>query len=570
MFARRYAPVRSSVVLGKRKSYDELPALSVRRGELRVSLRRVIVAWLFCVLFVVFCRQASHVVVYFNMVGFTDFHFGVFGALAFVPRIFQFVATVLIERTGLRKYLFIHALTVSRLSWLAIAAVPLILPLPSAAAVAAVLVLWGISQTFQALGEPAWMTWMGDLIPRRVRGRFLGHRRRLGIFVQLLAFAGAGLLVDAVTVLTRPETAAGQPTMLWIITALLAVGALSGTADILLFRRIREIRRPKGEQYEAPVLDIRLGPRGRGLLATLRHGFGWLRAAGDELLVTPLRDRAFRGFTLYGVFGMAIHMSVGVFFMRNALENLGYSKFGANVLFIGVGGLMGVFSSRLWGRAIDRWGNRQVLMLGSAGTMCSALPWFFVTKDTPAPAFLVDGLNGLAAGIGGWFGHSDWIWITPDVPLGAYLGGTVSCCIGGVCWAGVHLAREGVTMGFADGAGRSKYVAAMSVMFGIGGTLGGLLGGGLASLLAGHSISVGPFFWRNWHAVFLFSILARATGVAILSRMPDPGGRSFQDMTRGMRDQIRRSVANGLYYPRRVFSWWPRTRARGKDERRDR
>ncbi|MFW6133330.1 MAG: MFS transporter [Planctomycetota bacterium] len=556
MVSTRYREVLP--VLGRRKSYDELPALSVRRGELRVSLRRVTVAWLLCIVFVVFCMQASHKIVFFRMVGFTDFHFGLMGALVFLPRIWQFVATVLVERSGLRKYLFIHSLLVSRLAWVAIAAVPLLLPVPSAGAVAVLLVVFALSQCFQAMGEPAWLTWMGDLIPRRIRGRFLATRARLGMIVRLAAFTGVGLLVDAVTVSGRPETAAAQPTLLWVISAILAVGALFGAGDIWMFRRIREIRKPTPDRLPPRVLQFDLPPRRRGAGGALVHAARWLGRAGDELLIDPLRDTGFRRFALYAAVGVALPMSVGSFFMINGLENLGYGTFGANVLFIGVGGVSGIATSGLWGRAIDRWGRRPALLLGSGGTMFSALPWFFVTRHTPAPTPLVDRLNAAGSWVGGLFGAADWQVITPATPLGAYLGGALACTIGGTCWAGVHMARTSVVLGFADGPGRSRYVAAMSVLFGIGGTVGGLAAGGIASALKGWSVTVGPFFWRNWHAVFLLSIAARAAALTIVARMPDPGARPFRQMARSIRAQVRSGIANGLFYPWRLVLARPR------------
>ncbi|MBS3733341.1 MAG: MFS transporter [Phycisphaerae bacterium] len=555
-------------MLGKRKSYDELPALSVRRAELRVSLRHVTLGWLLCIVFIVFCLQASHRIVFFRMVGFTDFHFGLLGALLFLPRLGQFVATVLVERTGLRKYLFIHSLLISRLLWLAIAAVPLVIPVPSGSAVTALLVIFGVSQLFQALGEPAWMTWMGDLIPRRIRGRFLATRERLGTIVRLAAFTGVGLLVDTVTAQGLPETAGAQPTLLWVLCTILAVGGLFGAGDILMFRRIREIRRSSDETFEPRVLQFDLPPRRAGPVAAVGRGMRWLGKAGGELLVEPLRDPYFRRFALYAAAGIALPMSVGAFVMINALENLGYSTFGANVLFIGVGGLSGIATARLWGRAIDRWGRRPVLFLASAGTICSAMPWFFVTHQTPAPAPLVAGLNVAGGWLGELFGVPGWQPVGPDVPLGAYLGGALACTIGGTCWAGVHLARHGMVLGFADGPGRSRYVAAMSVLFGIGGTVGGLAAGGIASALKGYDVTLGPFYWRNWHAVLVMSVLARLVALAIVARMPDPGARPLRQMVRSIRAQVRSGIANGLFYPWRVVIGRPRNARRGRRRRR--
>lgn len=58
-------------------------------------------------------------------------------------------------------------------------------------AVAVVVVMNGVGAVF---GGPAWVAWMGGLIPHRVMGRFTGHRNRI-FHISRLAFAGLFALV---------------------------------------------------------------------------------------------------------------------------------------------------------------------------------------------------------------------------------------------------------------------------------------------------------------------------------------------------------------------------------------
>ena len=84
----------------RNKSYDEVPALSVRGRQLRQSLQTVTVAWMFGTVWMS-CVAGSRLTIFARMLGFNNFHFGLLAAVPFVATLGQLVATVLIERTGL-------------------------------------------------------------------------------------------------------------------------------------------------------------------------------------------------------------------------------------------------------------------------------------------------------------------------------------------------------------------------------------------------------------------------------------------------------------------------------------
>jgi len=520
----------------RQKSYTELPALSVRRDELRRSLKIVTAGYVFCMLSMS-CCSGSHVKVLFRMIGFEDFHFGLMASVAYAATLGQLLAAVLIERTGLTKFQFIHCMMISRLLWLAVAAVPLILPIPSRLALyTTLMVLLGLSFA-SSLASPAWITWMGDMIPKRIRGRYLGYRERLGRIARLPCVIAIGILLDAATVAGAPERRDAQPLLFWITCAILAVGAVLGTIDIVLFYRIREVVPSRSAGPVAPRT-----PRLR------------------ELLWDPLKDRVFRRYVLYGA-TITFAVSVGGwFFWLNGMENLGFGKLAMNVLFLAISPVSGMLAAKWWGKLIDSWGRRPVLILATFGTLFSISHWFFITRHTPAPGFLVDAANWCAGSLGWLVGKPGWVWVTPETPFGAYLIACAGCIIGGAAWTGVMLAQTGVMLGFADGRGRSKYVAASAALLGIAGTLGGVVAGTVAAGLKHlQDAPLGPFLWNNWHAVFAISLLARMMAVLWLIRMPDPGSRPFRHMVRLMGANVYNAVTPRLFYRLRVFGWGRRS-----------
>ena len=122
------------------------------------------------------------------------------------------------------------------------------------------------------------------------------------------------------------------------------------------------------------------------------------------------------------------------------------------------------------------------------------------------------------------------------------------------------MTQIGIMFGFADGKGRSKYVAACAVFIGLGGALGGLVGGVVTTLLQHFRydrapIIVGPFLWNNWHAVFLLSLFARFGALLWLINMPDPGSKPVRHIIRMARANVYNFVAPRLFYPLRIFGW---------------
>ena len=77
------------------------------------------------------------------------------------------------------------------------------------------------------VGGPAWLSWMGSLVPRRLQGRYVGYRNRL-VILSKLAFAAG--LTGVIALL--PEDLG-----LWGLQIVLVVGALSRTASLVLLAR---------------------------------------------------------------------------------------------------------------------------------------------------------------------------------------------------------------------------------------------------------------------------------------------------------------------------------------------
>ena len=217
----------------RRKSFEVLPALSVRGRLLRRNLRTVTLAWMIGSVWMAIIA-GSRTTIFGRMLGFNNFHFGLMAPIPFLATFGQLPAAILIERTGLRKYQFVYFMTLSRMLWLAVAAIPLVLPIPSRPAVWTMMGILAASSFLGSLAVPAWWMWMGDLIPRRVRGRYFGARQRWSQLIRIPMIIVIGIVLDGLTVGGRAMTAAEQPALLWAICGVFAFAALCGMADTLM------------------------------------------------------------------------------------------------------------------------------------------------------------------------------------------------------------------------------------------------------------------------------------------------------------------------------------------------
>jgi MFS family permease len=483
-------------------TYEELPALCIRGRELRGAMRVVTMAWMFGTVWMV-CAGGTAVLNLGYLAGFTDFHWGVWAAMGFASTLAQLPASYHIERTGHRKRLFMVANISGRLMWpvLGVLAVGLMV-LPNTAA-ARLMVAWmalAVVLGANALGQlatPSWNTWMADLIPARIRGRFFARRNVYSLSVQLTATVALGLLLDRVCPpLLREQIQngvkhAGDPEVRWLVWTLLGifiVAGIMGTMDIALFRRVREIflRSPRA------------------------------RIAPWEIVLGPLRERRFRQYVLSlatVTFGVALSMP---FCGVHCQKYLGFNNLEAMLVLMMWGPIGSLVSSSFWGRATDRWGGRPILAITTVG---------------------------IAMNIWGWL-------IMP--PHGQVMAAMVNI-FGGIAWCGYGIARTNLDFGFIDRDGRSTYGASTNVILALAGVVGSLVSGAMAHWTEGVSFHIGSFQVINYHLVFAASGLFRLGGLFWLIGMPEPGAKPVGVVARQMAQGVLHNVPVLVFAPLRMI-----------------
>lgn len=227
-----------------------------------------------------------------------------------------------------------------RLSFLACALLPFVVPEEASGTLAVLLVvLWTVRAVFDAVAIPAWSSVLARAIPPEGRARVNSTRWALLAIVSAVSSAFFGWLLDQVAF----------PLNYQIVFAIsFAVGWL----DPMVFRRI-----------VVPLIEVApRSPRADGLMATL-HGI-------PARLAEYLRPIAYeRRFLLFVA-------ATTVYRVALAMPSPLFSLFWVNELYasdglIGLRGTVGnaalVVGYMIWGRLANRIGHRQVLLLAAGG-----------------------------------------------------------------------------------------------------------------------------------------------------------------------------------------------------------
>src|SRR5215212_7061118 len=138
---------------------------------------------------------------YARKLGASQFQFGLLAALPFIASILSLPASILIEATGQRKRIFLLGLYLQRFMWFIIAVAPLWILnrggfVHQHLAMSVFLWLMFVMYAGNAIGGPAWVTWMADLVPDRIRGKYFSRRRQFGMLTAVPAAWIVGWLLD--------------------------------------------------------------------------------------------------------------------------------------------------------------------------------------------------------------------------------------------------------------------------------------------------------------------------------------------------------------------------------------
>ncbi len=190
---------------------------------------------------------------------------------------------------------------------------------------------------FGALPMPAWVSWMGDLVPEKIRGLYFGKRNRFIGFTTSLSVLTGGILLQEIS---RFDT-------LLAFSVLFTIAFIGRMISTLIL----------AWKYE-PAVELKPSPESR--------------------LPQFLKTLTTSDFGIFCLFTMAMHLGAFIAvptFVIYWLRHLEFSYLQYTIV-LSAAHISGFLTMAIWGRQADHFGNRKILEVSA--TVLSMLPlvWY--------------------------------------------------------------------------------------------------------------------------------------------------------------------------------------------------
>ena len=376
--------------------------------------------------------------------GANDLQIGVLAAAPFLMQSAQLLSPFVFRDSGRSRGRMISMLGTSRIIW--ITAVPLVL-FSGDWRLSVLLSIVAVSGLLTMIATPTWLDWMADIVPKELRGRFFSRRNAAIAGTTLAGTILGSLILDW----GRSEDVEAFGFVAIVLLA--TIGALMAW---------REMKR---------------------ILANDRVGGDANRAVRPNL-TKPFRNGVFRQvLAAFALWNIAIGSSAA-FFAPHMLLNLNMSFFQVG-LYSCATALVGILSSRVWGRFIDRIGSKPVLNICAFGIALIPLIWLFPTE------------------------HSLWILI----PEAIY---------SGLLWAGFNVAAFTLPLDRSPREDRTTYLSVFAAITGLAFFTASVIAGTAAETLSDWRGHFSGLTLVNYHLLFVGSSMLRLLTAGLIAYFHEP------------------------------------------------
>jgi len=331
-----------------------------KNSELRNTIRVSVVEGVYTQIYIALATVSSAFVTRFALLlGAVPSQLGILAAIGQLSLVFQLFGFTLTRRGTSRKSIIIKLATAGRALALLYGILPFLFP--HYMAIWVFLLLLSISTSLHAMGTNAWIAWISDAVPERLRGRFFSWRSRYFMIAGLLVGYFLGGVVDlfdpkTVGVIERfvrlPHLGASGPEYLNVaFIFVFLIAAIFGFLGVLILRRQPE-RRKRVESGS--------------LIQTVR---------------SSLRDTNFRRFLIYNSWWM-LALGIGspfwqVFMIQKLHMSLVHIQ-----IYGTISAVAAILALRPWGMVIDRFGNKAAMRVAIILGGINPLVWIFVNVHT--------------------------------------------------------------------------------------------------------------------------------------------------------------------------------------------
>ena len=296
--------------------------------------------------------------------GMNELMIGMLASLPFIATWFQLPTSFYIYKHGRRKSMVYFFSAFARATWIPILVVAL-LPLPRDMKPKAILVLMFFAYTFASISQVSWLSWMSDLIPDNIRGKFFGTRN------MYCSAAGIVIMLVFSRIIDRLNTRSLSDLPVGFVVAFISAVSF-GMVAVYYLRKISE--------------------------PTVRNPLYGKRSFYDSLGL-PFRDSNFRRFLTYAfLWSFSVHLA-SPFLTLYFLRDLHFSYLFVAVLST-ISALSDMIGMRIWGSLSDRVKNKAVIQFAAQVAIFIPLAWATVKPGSRVvPVILHILAGGFWAGI---------------------------------------------------------------------------------------------------------------------------------------------------------------------------
>lgn len=384
--------------------------------------------------------------------GASNFYIGLLTAL---PQLFgaalQFFSLSALRILKNRKLLVMIGCLLHALTWLPVIA---LLLWPGPHSVPLMIFFFSLGAGFSLFVNPAWSSWVADIVPENERGDYFANRSRLMQFTLFAATFAAGFALQELSLTFETRLA---------FAAVFGIAFFARLSSVFFNMVVGDVK------YEIQLIR-EIGMRHLFLLPAYRNELWFLAFV------------AMMGFS---------SLFASPFFTPYVLNDLGYDVVALGML-TAITVLTKIVAFPYWGKIIDRFGNRAVLITGAFMVPFVPFMWLF-SRD-----FAMLALFNMFSGF---------------------------------IWSGFDLATFNYALALVGRELRASFISKYNIFVGIFSAAGAVAGG----LFLANFGTVALFGYTGILLVFLISTVMRLA-VAIIFTPKLAGGREVQNTSseRGM------------------------------------
>ncbi len=397
------------------------------------------------------------------LLGALPFHLGLLAAAGQLSLVFQPFAILITRRRTSWKKTIVRLATIGRVLALFYGLLPFLFPRYTAIWI--FLLLLSISTSMHAMSTNAWIAWISEMVPGRIRGRFFSWRSRylmvaslfvgyiLGAFIDLFDPKTIGLVERFITV--RNEGFFSSEHISAAFVVVFVVAAAFGLLGVAILRRQPE--KPKKIEVEKI----------------------------SSVLSKPFRDSNFRRFLAYSFWWMLAAGIGSPFWLPFMIQKLHMSL--VNIQVYGtISAVASILALRPWGMIIDRFGNKAAMRLAIILGGINPLVWLFVNT------------------------HNAWIL-------------NLEAVTSGIMWSGTNIVAMNFVLSIAPPDSRQAYSGILGAVSGTAMIITMILSG----IMLPRAVDVIGFHLEPEQVLFGITGLARWTANIPLSWVEEPKSKPF-------------------------------------------